>query len=113
VGERSKLIELAEVIRQLRVELENARTAAEGEDLQFELGPIDLEVIVGLEAVGGAEAKVRFWVVELGGDARATSTSTQRIKLTLSPTAGGRALSGGGDRRVSAYVSGGEVAGER
>ena len=107
------MIELAEVIRQLRLELDKARTAAEGEDLRFELGPIDLELTVGLEAAGGAEVKVRFWVVELGGDARATSTSTQRIKLTLNPTTGTLASSGVGDRRVSAYVSGHDAEGER
>jgi hypothetical protein len=107
------LIELAEVIRQLRLELDRARGAAEGEDLRFELGPIDLEVTVGLEAVGGAEGKVRFWVVELGGDARATSTSTQRIKLTLHPTVSTGSAPRGGDRRLSAYVSGGEAADER
>ena len=107
------MIELAEVVRQLRLELDRARAVAEGEDLRFELGPIELEVTVGLEAVGGAKVKVRFWVVELGGDARATSTSTQRIKLTLHPTAGDSTAPGDGGRRVSAYVSGDEVADER
>jgi hypothetical protein len=105
------LIELAEVIRQLRLELDRARSAAEGEDLRFELGPIELEVMVGLEATGGAGAKVRFWVVELGGDAHATSASTQRINLTLHPTAGG--APGAQGSMVSAYVSGTEVPGER
>lgn len=107
------MIELAEVIRQLRLELDRARSAAEGEDLRFELGPIELEVTVGLEATGGAEAKVRFWVVELGGDAHATSASTQRINLTLHPTAGGGGSPEAKGSRVSAYVSGAEVPGER
>ena len=107
------MIELAEVVRQLRVELDHARAAAADEDLRFELGPIELEVTVGLEVVGGAEAKVRFWVVEIGGDARATSTSTQRIKLTLLPTVNDNAPATGSDRRLSAYVSGGEAPGER
>jgi hypothetical protein len=107
------LIELADVIRQLRVELDNAGAAADGEDLRFELGPIDLEVTVGLEAVGGGEGRVRFWVVELGGDARATSISTQRIRLTLNPTTKAGGLSDGGDRRRPAYVSDSEAAGER
>ncbi|MGD0375723.1 MAG: trypco2 family protein [Streptosporangiaceae bacterium] len=99
------MIELAEVIRQLRGELDLARRAADGEELQFELGPVELEVTVGLQLEAGAGAKVRFWVVELGGDARTGSASTQRIKLTLQPTLVGAA------GRV--YVSGEEVAGER
>jgi hypothetical protein len=106
------LIELAEVIAQLRAELDRARASAATEALQFELGPIELEVSVALEAVGGVEGKVRFWVVEIGGSAQATSTSTQRIKLTLNPTIAGEAAPSS-DRRLSAFVTGAEVRGER
>lgn len=106
------MIELAEVIAQLRTELDRARAAAAGETLRFELGPIELEVAVALEMVGGAEAKVRFWVVEIGGDARAASTSTQRIKLTLHPAVTDGAASGSRGR-LSAFVSGREAPGER
>jgi hypothetical protein len=106
------LIELAEVICQLRAELDRARAAAADEALRFELGPIELEVAVALEAVGGVEAKVRFWVVEIGTDAQATSTSTQRIKLTLHPSVTDGAPPGSGGQ-LSAFVSGREVPGER
>ncbi len=105
-----KLIELADVIRQLRSELDRARAAAADEALRFELGPIELEVAVALEAVGGVEAKVRFWVIEIGGDVQASSTSTQRLKLTLHPTISDGA---GDDQRLSAFVSGREAPGER
>jgi hypothetical protein len=105
------LIELADVIRQLRVELDRARTAGEGEDLRFELGPIEMEVSVELQAEGGGGAKVRFWVVEVGGDARATSASTQRVKLTLHPTTGPGTTAHGAVRRP--YVSGSDDEGER
>lgn len=107
------MIELANVVSQLRAELDRARAAAAGQDLRFELGPIELEVTVGLEAVGGAEAKVRFWVVEIGGDAHATSSSTQRIKLTLHPTVTDGAQAASPHRRLSAFVSGSEIPGER
>jgi Trypsin-co-occurring domain 2 len=80
------MIELADMLCELRAELDRARSAADGETLRFELGPIDLELAVALEVTGGAAAKVRFWVVDLGADARTSSTSTQRIKLTLNPT---------------------------
>lgn len=113
VGWEIRVIELSDVIRELRVELDRARVAAQGEDLLFELGPIELEVTVGLEAEGGAGAKVRFWVIELGGDVRATSASTQRVRLTLHPTTGGGAVPGGGQRMMSPYVSGRQAEGER
>jgi hypothetical protein len=80
------VIELASVIRDLRDELEQAITSAEGETLRFELGPIELELSVALERTGHAGAKVRFWVVESGVDAAEGTVSTQRINLTLQPT---------------------------
>ncbi|POX42383.1 hypothetical protein C3486_05070 [Streptomyces sp. Ru73] len=80
------MIELANVIRNLRQELEQAVTAAEGEQLRFALGPIELEMSVALERTGHAGAKVRFWVVESGAEATRGTVSTQHIKLTLQPT---------------------------
>ena len=62
------MIELAEVIRGLREELQRAIAAGEGEALRFELGPIELEVSVAVQASAQAGAKVRFWVVELGAE---------------------------------------------
>jgi Trypsin-co-occurring domain 2 len=105
------MIELAEVIGDLRSELDRARVGGAGEELRFELGPVELEVTVGLTREGGGGAKVRFWVVELGGDARVGAANTQRIKLTLQPTLPAAAVPEG--RRTSAYVSGDETAGER
>ncbi|MBF6045461.1 hypothetical protein GO001_09530 [Streptomyces sp. NRRL B-1677] len=92
------MIELANVIRDLREELERAVVAAEGEVLRFELGMIELEVSVALERTGHAEAKVRFWVVESGAEAAMGATSTQRITLALKP-----ALRGSGN---GPFVSG-------
>jgi hypothetical protein len=79
------MIELAEVIGELRRELQQAMHAGEGEPLRFELGPVELEATVAVEKGGSGGAKVRFWVLELGGDAKASQTSTQRIKLALQP----------------------------
>jgi hypothetical protein len=79
------MIELAEVIGELRRELQQAMDAGEGQPLRFELGPVELEATVAVEKGGGGGAKVRFWVVELGGDAKVAQSSTQRIKLALQP----------------------------
>lgn len=94
------MIELRELIRDLRSELDEAMSAAPGEGLQFELGPIELEVTVGVEKAGGAKAKARFWVVDLESDGRLASTSLQRIKLSLTPRKAGST--------ASPYVSGRE-----
>jgi hypothetical protein len=83
------VLELAEVITELRAELQKAIDAAARERLRFELGPVDLEATIGLEKGTGGGAKVKFWVLELGGDVKASRTSTHRIKLTLEPKLAG------------------------
>lgn len=98
------MIELGEVISELRRELQQAMEAGEGQPLRFELGPVELEATVAVEKGGGGGAKVRFWVIELSGDAKVTQSSTQRIKLALQP----RLASGG-----TAMVAGDEATGER
>ena len=78
-------LELASVLRQLRTELNEAMDDAEGERLRFELGPVELSltVTVGREAQPGA--KIRFWVIEAGADARISREAVQDIKLVLTP----------------------------
>ena len=73
------MIELADVIADLRDELDTARRRGTGEDLRFELGPVELEVSVAVQKDAGGNAKVKFWVVELGADGKVSSTATQRI----------------------------------
>jgi NTP-dependent ternary system trypsin peptidase co-occuring protein len=76
---------LTEVIAQLRTELAEAMRAGEDEELRFELGPVELELTVGVDKEAKPGAKAKFWVLEMGTEARFTATSTQRIKLTLDP----------------------------
>jgi hypothetical protein len=98
-------IEVAELIGQLRAELDAATEAGQGSDLKFELGPVELELTVAVDKEAKPGAKVRFWVVELGADAKLSSANTQKIKLTLEP----RRASQPGRRP---WVSGNEVSGE-
>jgi hypothetical protein len=98
------MIELGEVIGELRRELQTAMAAGAGEPLRFELGPVELEATVAVEKGGGGATKIRFWVVELGGDAKVSQSSTQRIKLVLQP----RLASG-----QAPLISGDEAARER
>lgn len=73
------------MIRQLRAELNEALTDSDGERLRFQLGPVEmsLTVTVGQEAAPGA--KVRFWVVEAGAEAKVSREAIQEIKLVLTP----------------------------
>ena len=55
-------VELAQVISRLREELNAAMREGEGEDLRFELGPVELELTVAVSKEAGPNTKVRFWV---------------------------------------------------
>lgn len=82
------MLELAEVIRALREELEYAMEASAEEALRFELGPVDVEMSVAVEAGASAEIKPRFVVISVGAHGSVDRTSIQRIKLTLTPRVG-------------------------
>jgi hypothetical protein len=113
------MIELADVISELRAELDRARLAAEGSALRFGLGPVELEVTVALGREGKAGGKIKFWVAEVNAEGKLSSTSTQRIKLTLNPTldaaadAEAQPAAAAGVSPVSVYVGGDAVTGER
>jgi hypothetical protein len=108
------MIDLSDVIADLRGELDAARRAGEGEPLRFELGPVELEVSVVVQKEVGGDAKVKFWVVELGADGKLSSTATQRIKLTLIPRlTAAAAANAPAMADQPAYISGPTEAGER
>jgi hypothetical protein len=75
-------IPLAKLIKDLRVQLLDAISEGEGEDLHFKLDPVELELSVGmtLEASGG----VQFWVLAKGQVELAGSHS-HKLKLRLTP----------------------------
>lgn len=102
------MIELSEMIRELRQELINALTDGSGGPLRFELGPVEVEATVAVGRKGGAQGKVRFWVVESAADVAMESSRTHRITLTLKPT-----LVAPDGVQHSALISGDEALGER
>ena len=105
-------IELASLLRQLRAELAEALAEGEGERLRFEIGPLELTltVTVGREAAPGA--KIRFWVVEAGADAKVSREAVQEIKLVLTPK-DMEATPGLEGNLASALIGGRQLPGER
>jgi hypothetical protein len=79
------MLELADVIEELRSELTRAMATGEGQALRFEIADVQLELAVGVEREAGGKGGVKFWVFELGGEARHQSASTQKVALTLHP----------------------------
>jgi hypothetical protein len=104
-------LELASVVRQLRAELNEAMSEAEGERLRFELGPVELSltVTVGREATPGA--RIRFWVIDAGADAKISRDAVQDIKLVLTPR-DIQAPLGPDGKPVSPLIGGQHVEGE-
>jgi hypothetical protein len=78
-------IPLANAIRSLRRELVTAVQDGQNEDVRFALGPIELELQVEITSEAGADAKIGFWVVSLGGKAAFSSGTRHTVRLSLSP----------------------------
>ncbi|MET3985272.1 trypco2 family protein [Streptomyces sp. PvR034] len=82
--ERNTYVELATAIEAVREALRQT-TAAQGmNDLQLEVGPIELELGVELHADAHARAGVRVMVLT-GGPDRTAGTAQHRIRLELTP----------------------------
>lgn len=79
------MIELAEMIAQLRGELAAAMAAAEDEELRFELGPVQIEAEFTVQRSASADGRIRFWAVEAGASGQQTNSATHRVTLSLEP----------------------------
>ncbi len=76
-------IQLSEAIENLRAELQSAQDQGKDQDLQFRLGPIELELEVVAEKGAEGEAKVNWWIFGGGVSGNVSDASTHKIKLTL------------------------------
>jgi hypothetical protein len=103
------VIELAEMIRELRRQLTAALVDGEGQLVRFELGPVEVEASVAVTREVGGDAKVRLWVVDAGANGKYAHAETQRITLTLAP----KEVPADGTAPRTVLIAGGEVDGER
>jgi hypothetical protein len=78
-------IPLADTIKALRAELVRAMTNAQGEELRFAPGEVELELAMEISAETGADAGIRFGVVSIGAKGTASEAQTHRIKMKLQP----------------------------
>lgn len=72
-------------IELLRAELEDAWKAGAGSTVQFGVGDITLTLSMVATKKKGFGGKLRWWVVEGGGDASSERAATQTMVLTLKP----------------------------
>jgi len=80
-------LDLADAIHGLRAELEKAIDERDwgGSRLRFRLKPIQLTLQAVAKREGGAEGKVRWYVIEAGANASLASEVTQTLQLELEP----------------------------
>jgi hypothetical protein len=78
-------VSVSEAIEVLRSELEAAFLSGSGRAVRFAVpeAVVTLSVVATREA--GADARVRWWVVDGGGSASWTREQTQTLQLTLRP----------------------------
>jgi Trypsin-co-occurring domain 2 len=81
----SGLIPLTEWIMALRSDLQQAQQGGIGQQLLFDLGPLELEFELVTTREAGGEDDIRFWVVELSGSGQRAHEATQHVRLTLTP----------------------------
>jgi hypothetical protein len=79
-------ITLSEAIRELRLQLIQAASEAEGTPIRFAPKSIDVElgITFDVEAEASGGFKV-FSLIDLSGKAKTGTESTHRVKLTLEP----------------------------
>ncbi|EFL29894.1 conserved hypothetical protein [Streptomyces viridochromogenes DSM 40736] len=103
------MIELSDMIQELRSQLTTALTDGAGEAIRFEAGPVEIEATVAVTREAGADAKIRFWVVDASSKGSSANAQTQRVKLTLTPTA----VPVAGEPPRPAMIAGDQAPGER
>jgi hypothetical protein len=79
------MLDLVDVMRDLRTQLIDAMKEAEGEPLRFEVGSVDVELSVAAKQEKTGKAGIRFYVFELGAEVQSGSASTQKLTFNLNP----------------------------
>ncbi|MEV6782215.1 trypco2 family protein [Streptomyces sp. NPDC051098] len=79
------VVGLAEVIGQVRDELEQAQLAGEGRDLKFSVERVNLEFAVQVRREGSGRAELRIGVLTAGGGGSAARDTTHTIQIELKP----------------------------
>ena len=58
---------------------------AEGKEIRFEVGEIELEVQFVVEKTQEGKGGIKFWVVEAGGGVGEKIATVQKLKIPLKP----------------------------
>lgn len=102
----NELLPLVDVVQGLREQITQAVAAAQGESVRFQLDSVELELSVVAKREAGGDGKLKFSILgmvdaELGGSGKLATERTQKVKLSLTPVAGGSSASTGSTPAVA------------
>ena len=83
--ERESGIALADLVNAVRAELETAAINARGQQLQFEVQDVQLEVEVMTTGSREVAGGVKIWVLTIDAKGSKTDAATHKVMLKLSP----------------------------
>jgi len=81
-------IELGDAVAAVRDSLMEAAQRGEGQDVTFDVGPIELEFLVEIRHEARAGAGFRAWVVTADAAGSAARGHSHRVMVTLTPRRG-------------------------
>src|SRR6266699_3728648 len=78
-------VKVADAIKELRAQLEEAQREGIGKDLRFLTRSVEVElaIVFKTEAEGGAGVKA--WFLDVSAKAKAADETTHKVKLVLEP----------------------------
>jgi hypothetical protein len=92
---------LADAIDAVRRELQDAQKRGVGQEVQFSVGQVELELQVEIGTSVRGEAGIQVWVVSAHGGGERSSTTSQTVRVQLNPVG-----PEGGELRVADRRSG-------
>jgi Trypsin-co-occurring domain 2 len=78
-------LELTKAVQVVRDDLLAAAAQGAGQQVQFEVGPIEMEFTVEIRVDTKVRAGFRVWVVSADAEAGAGRASTHKVTVTLTP----------------------------
>jgi hypothetical protein len=87
-------VTVADAIKQLRAQLEDAQREGIGKDLHFLAKSVEVELAIVFRSETEGGAGIKAWFLDVSGRAKAGDETTHKVKLLLEPEGrGGKPVS--------------------
>ncbi|MEU6402320.1 trypco2 family protein [Streptomyces sp. NPDC046985] len=79
------VIDLAEAIKAVRLQLKEASANAEQDQMQMDVDSLEMEFTVEVRRDRKISGGVKAWVISTGADTTHVTSGTHRVKISLKP----------------------------